>query len=138
MVHFFSTELRVNQRASWPVGKIGERHPELIRPYLPKMIEHLDQPSHAAVKRNTVRILADIELPEDLLGPTYERCFGYLNDPEEPIAIRVFSMSVCFNITKVYPELGDELYEAIEFYLPHGSAGFKSRGKKVMKALKKR
>jgi hypothetical protein len=55
----------------------------------------------------------------------------------DPIAIKVFSMTVLFNISKNVPEFRDELAIIIEDQMPYGSAGFKSRGKKTLKGLSK-
>lgn len=134
---FFDKNLRISQKASWPVGFCAETYPSLIYPYLKEMIDNLQNPVHNAVKRNTLRIMGDIILPEELLGEAADICFQYLDDPKEAIATRVFSMTVCFNITKREPELANELKIIIEDHYPHGSAGFKSRAKKILKELRK-
>lgn len=136
---YFSDTMRLSHRASWPLSFVIERQPYLINPYLAEMLKKLEdkKPKHNAIKRNTVRILQFIDIPEDLLGTVADICFRFLDDPKEAIAVRVFSMSVCFNIVKKEPELASELKLIIEDHYPHGSAGFKSRGKKVLKALDK-
>jgi hypothetical protein len=58
-------------------------------------------------------------------------------DPKEPIAVRVFSMSVLANITRHEPDLKKELRIIIEDQLPFASAGFRARAKKVLKELEK-
>jgi hypothetical protein len=137
MTCFFSDENRISQRASWVVGHCGEKHPELIYPYLEEMLDLLEQPVHNAIKRNTVRIMAEMDVPEELLGRAADICFKLLDDPKEAIAVRVFSMSVLYNIVKKEPELASELRLILEDHYPHGSAGFKSRGRKILKALTK-
>ena len=134
---YFDENNRISQRASWPVGYCAVAHPELIYPYLKKMVAQLELPVHNAIKRNTIRILAEVDLPEDLLGEVADLCFRFLDDPKEAIATRVFSMSVCFNITKREPELANELKIILEDHFPHGSAGFKARAKRILKELKK-
>ncbi len=134
---FFEKNIRLSHRASWAVGYCGVDHPKLIYPYLEKMIDYLEKPIHNAIKRNTTRILAEIEIPEKLLGRVADICFRFLDDPKEAIAVRVFSMSVCYNITLKEPELANELKIIIEDHYPHGSAGFKVRARRVLKALEK-
>lgn len=63
--------------------------------------------------------------------------FDTLNSGREPVAVKVFSMTVLFNIVQVYPELSEELEISIEEQMPFGSGGFKSRGRKVLKDLSK-
>ena len=133
---FLNDTYRVTQRAAWVVGHAGKNQIALVQPYLEQMILHLKKPNlHDAIKRNIVRILQDIEIPESLWGEAADICFRFLASHEEPVAIKVFSMTVLHNITKKVPELREELAILIEDQMPYGSAGFKSRGKKILKAL---
>lgn len=131
-------EWRYNQWAAWPVGFIGRKQPELIYPYFDEMIAMMDNPTHDAVIRNIIRILEVIEIPENYEGGIYDRCFKFLNDPNQTIAVRCFSMKVVFNISQKYPELQDELEASIKLHLPYGSAGFKSRGNRFLNILQKK
>lgn len=134
---FLNSEYRITQRAAWPLSYSVKKHPELIKPHLKKIITNLKKPKiHDAVKRNTVRFLQFIEIPKSLHGITLDNCFKLLQDKKEPIAIKVFSMTVLGNLALEYPELKGELIAIIEDQMPYGSAGFISRGKKVLKLLK--
>lgn len=133
---FFSKEMRICQRASWPLTFIAEIEPSTLVPYLQKMIHHLDHPNHDAVVRNTVRSWQFMEIPEDYIGPIYQRCFDYLADPQYAVAIRVFSMSTCVNIAARYPELAIEIEAIILDHIDHNSAAFRSRGSKELKRLR--
>jgi hypothetical protein len=134
---FFSVEFRLCQKAAWPLGKIGAKKPKLIQPYLKEMLDKIDQPVHDAAVRNTIRILQDQDIPEELIGRVYEKCFGYLIGPHYPVAFKVFSMTVLSNIAHHFPELIPELILAIEDQLPIATAGYKSRAKKEMNRLRK-
>src|SRR5581483_5363715 len=81
---FFTNEYRISQRASWPVSYCAEKHPELITPYLELLLDNLRNPIHNAVKRNTVRILQNIQLPDSLLGKAVDVCFTFLMSKTEP------------------------------------------------------
>jgi len=132
---FFDEDLRLCQNASWAAGLIAEYDSQLIIPYLEKMLINLETPHHDAVVRNTFRTLQYMEVPEDIEGLAFEKAFDFLLNPQNAIAIRVFAMTVCGNIAKKYPELKHELIPVIEEQLPYGSAGFKSRGNKILKSL---
>lgn len=128
---------RYNQRAAWPVGIIGCRYPDLIYPYIDEMIAIMDDPSHDAVLRNIVRVFEEIDLPPEAQGTVYEKCFHFILHTDYPIAVRCFSLTVLFNIAQVHEALIPELKSAIEMMLPHGSSGFKSRGKKILNKIEK-
>ena len=132
---FLGDEYRVTQRAAWVVSYCVEAHPWLIEKHLKSIVENLKRPVHVAVKRNTVRILQFIDIPEDLMGLTADICFRYLNSGKEPVAVKVFAMTILYHIVKVYPELSEELEISIEEQMPYSSAGVKSRGTKILKAL---
>jgi hypothetical protein len=136
MASFLKGEYRITQRSAWTVNLCADKHPELIRPYLKQMIRRMQEPGvHDAVRRNVIRILQFIEIPEKLLGEVATVCFNYLSSPGEPIAVRVFSMTVLANIVQKQPDLTNELRFVIEQQLSHGSMGFCSRARKVMKMI---
>ncbi len=62
-----------------------------------------------------------------------DKAFSYLTNPSESIAIRVFSMTVIFNISKPYPDLLNELQLAIHHLVEtESSAAILSRSKKTL------
>lgn len=132
---FFSDEVRECQRAAWPVGMISERSPELLVPYLQSMLDNLDVAPHDAVVRNTLRAWQFMDFPEEIESEIYDKCLAYLSDPSYAVAISVFGMTVCANIAMKYPDLKEEVIAAIDYRLPHGSAGMRSRGMKLRKKL---
>ena len=135
---FFDDEYRVAQRAAYAVSHCVDKYPFLINPHLEQLVHNLENKKiHIAVKRNTVRILQDVDVPEELLGTLADYCFKFLLDPKETVAVRVFSMQILYNICKKEPDLANELKVVIEEFLPTGTAGFKSRGKKILKGLQK-
>ncbi len=133
---FFDDNQRLNQYASWPVSIIGEKRPDILKPYIPKMIKALDKPSHSAIVRSTFRVLQTTEIPKELEGIVYDIAFMYLSDVKTPASIRAFCMTVLTNIALIYPDLKEELKKTIEIHYPYGSPGYKSRAKKEMKRLR--
>lgn len=133
---FLGDEYRVTQRAAWVVSYCGQAHPELLKPYLKRMIGNLhDKELHDAVKRNTLRVLQDVSIPEELQGFLFSICMSYLTS-QEAVAIKVFAMTVAAGIAHTQPELRKELQLIIEDLLPYESAAFISRAKKTVKLLK--
>lgn len=134
---FLQGPYRVTQRAAWPLSYCVENYPGLLKPHFRKILKQLgEQNIHDSVKRNTLRMLQFVRVPKVHQGVTIDLCFGFLTDAKEAIAIRVFAMTVLANITKEVPELKNELIPLIEDQIPYASAGFLSRGAKVLKQLK--
>jgi hypothetical protein len=137
LFHLFLTdEYRVVQRAAWPLSNCVINHPELIQKHFSKLIKNLGKPTlHDAVKRNTFRLLQYITIPPRFHGGIMNRCFDYITSPDEPVAVKVFSLTVLQNLAKKYPEIQNELKLVIEERRDHESTAFISRAKKIIKEL---
>lgn len=134
---FFEGEYRVVQRAAWPMSYCVAEHPQLIRKHFKRLIKNLSKPGlHNAVKRNTLRLLQEIEIPEGLHGEVMDKCFGYILSYEEPVAVKAFALTVLGNLSQDYPGIIPEIRLVIEERMPHETAAFRSRAKKIWKKLK--
>jgi hypothetical protein len=62
---FLNDEYRVVQRAAWPISYCIIKHPELIQKHFRVLVTNLyDAKLPGAVKRNTLRLLQYVEIPE--------------------------------------------------------------------------
>ena len=137
---FLHDEYRVVQRAAWIVSTVAEKHPGLIAPHLEELVGRVEEPRlPVAVKRNVMRVLQHIPIPEALHGQVMNIAFRQLETPDEAVAVRVFSMQVLANLAVIYPDIKGELRIIIEDALVHGAAtaGFRSRAKKVLLEIAK-
>lgn len=126
----------VTQKASWPLSYAVQAHPELIKPHFGKLLKNLKKPKlHDAVKRNTIRLLQDISIPEKFQGDLMNTCFDYISSPDEKPAVKAFSLTILHNLSREYPEIKQELKAIIEDRWDYESAAFRSRAKKVLKTL---
>lgn len=131
-IMFHGKDPKLREYAAWPVSHIGYNHPHLSMPYCAELIEVLKKKDHPAVHRCALRILQKLDIPEDLKGKAFDVCFDMLCDVKRPIALRVFSMTVVHNIAKDEPELMVELKTVLREMYEFGSAGFKSRARKII------
>ncbi len=127
------------QRVAWVINGVAEKHPELVAPHLETLILRLGKtPLPDAVKRNIVRILSFVPLPEEIHSEIVNTCFGYLYSPGEPVAVKVFAMSVLYRLSGTYPEIKTELRELLELELEKDpQPGIKSRAQKILSQLRK-
>lgn len=132
---FLNDEYRVVQRAAHVVGKVADKYPQIILPHIDSMVNRMLEPGlPVAVKRNVVRVLQYVDIPEKYHGDVMNICFDRLADVNETVAVRVFSMTILDNLSKYYPEIKQELHSILEDQLELGcTAGFKSRAKKILK-----
>ena len=133
---FLNDEYRVVQRAAWPLSYCVINHPELIRKHFSKLVKNLGKPNIGdSVKRNTVRLLQHIAIPEEFHGEIMSICFNYISDPQEKVAIKAFSLSILQNLCRQYPEIRQELKTIIEDRWDYETVAFRSRAKKILKEL---
>ena len=125
------------QRGGWPMSLVAIAHPELIKPYLGKLIIKLQQTdNHPSVARNILKIFEAIEIPEKYEGYLVECCFAILVSPTNPIASIAFAITVATKICKKYPDLKNELRLHLEQMQTHPVApAIKVRIKRAIKEL---
>ncbi len=125
------------QRSAWAVRYVAEKAPEIMQPWLDRLVQNLNHsPLHDAIVRNTLNVFEHLDFPAKFDESLTDICFQRLADPKEAIAIRCASMTILERICTRIPELKPELKLILEDQLEHGSAGFKSRAKKLLSRLK--
>src|SRR5919112_903210 len=96
------SKVQCNKIVQW-VGNSEKRFEELFHLFL----------------TDIYRLPQHVDIPEKFRGEIMDICFGYLTSPKEALAIKVFSMTVLGNLSKIYPEIIPELKVLIEEQLPH-------------------
>lgn len=132
-------EAPIPARAAWSMSHCFDLNPEVVQTFIPDMVDYLYVVEDDSVKRNIVRTLS--QAPLDAIerdGELYDLCLGWMRSDKTAVAVRVWSMDIAARIAEPYPELREEVRYHIETILPHGSAGFRSRGKKILKRFTKR
>lgn len=133
---FLSKDIRVAQRAAWSVSWAAQKKPEIVQPYIGILVDQLKRKDvHNAVIRNSLRILEDLTIPEKFHGEVMDACFQFLQNRETAIAIKAFALTVLFNLSKIYPEIKNELRILIEENMDYETAAYRSRGKKILARL---
>jgi hypothetical protein len=133
---FLHDEYRVVQRATWPISYLVIAHPPLIKKHFAALFKKLKEPgAHDAVKRNILRLLQDITIPEKYHGEIMDTCFTYISSPTEKAAIKAFSLTVLEHLSAIYPEIKPELKTIIEDRWDFESPAFRSRARKILKSI---
>jgi hypothetical protein len=131
---FLKDEALVRQRAAWPLSYAAIAQPSLIKKHFSSLLKNLSKKGlHDSEKRNTVRLLQDIDIPEKFHGQVMNICFDYISSPEEKPAIKAFSLTILHKLSKQYPEISREMRTIIEEQWDHESAAFRSRARKILK-----
>ena len=136
----FSKDSTLAFRASYCITRAEEKAPGLTREYYPLYAESLQILDNESVIRAFLKMLNSWdynELDEKYHGIIADNCFRWLNNKESAIAIKAYSMEAVFKLTRIYPELQNELSASIMHLMQDGSAGIKARGKQILKMMSK-
>ena len=133
MSHFLGDTYRLSQRAAWAVNYCAEHYPHLVKPYFRRLVEQLENPdAHPAVRRNVARSLQFVEIPKPLHGRVFDACYALMDDADQPVAVRVFAMSVAARLARDQPELLKELTLIARKHIPHTTVAFRKRAERVL------
>ena len=124
--------------AAWSMSHVLDENIELAYSQLSTLIQRMQDNTHISVRRCVLRAFQSMEFPSEYLGEITDLCYKYFTSQDQPAAIRIFAMTVLYNISLTIPELQHELVVLIEDRIEFESAGYQSRGKKILKDLQKR
>jgi len=133
---FLSKDVKLAQRAAWSVSWAAKKNPAIIQPHIGSIVNQLSRTDiHDAVIRNSVRILESVVIPENFHAEVLSACFDFIQKRNTPIAVKAFSLTILFNLSKLYPEIKNELKMIIRQNMDYETAAFQSRGKKILSKI---
>jgi hypothetical protein len=132
----FESKHPIPMRASWVASIISDAYPDLLLPYVPKIISQLKNFDHTGVRRNFLRYLATIDIPESIAGGLFDDCYNWLLSRDAPPAVKVHSMQIIYNISRNEPDLLKELSLILDELKHHESAAIRSRSNEIRKKIR--
>jgi len=134
-----SNDRLLSSRAMWVLSRCSELNYDSIAPYHDTLIKNLAQKNlHKGVIRNTLRLYQNKPAPVKHHVFLLDTCYSYLKNPSEAIAVRAFSITIVFNISKHYPELMHELMEVLNhIQIQEEPAAIRSRVKNTLQHIHK-
>jgi len=134
----FSENRRLSLRAAWILGKLADKNPEKLLPFLNVIIDGLDRMSDDGTLRCILRIVAVTDpgkIDTDRHGLLADYCFNALNSGGASIAVKAYSMEILYRLVQLYPELTGELVISLSMINESESAGVRARAKMILKKL---
>ena len=127
-----ANEKLISQRAAWALSFSMEANPTLTNPYLKKIISLLPLANyHHAVRRNILRVLRFVTIPDNLKGKLIDDCFELSISQSETIAVRAFSIELIQINAKEFPEIISALIEELSLQIADASPGIKFKIKQL-------
>ncbi len=129
----------LSSRAMWVLSHCSDIDPSCVKPYYSTFILNLkNKPLHDGVIRGTLRLFQEQDVPTKHQSFMIDKCYEYVKNPSEAIAIRSFAITVIYQISKPYPELLHELKLLLTHLSTNDSSpGMKSKLKKTLGLIEK-
>ncbi|RKD91816.1 hypothetical protein [Mangrovibacterium diazotrophicum] len=133
----FDDSKAINWRAAWIVDHLNEQNKPFVATFLPQIIATALKSENSSKLRHFLKIISLHPIPPVSVGLLFDRAFTIFTAPRYPVAVRVHALQILYKIARTEKELIPELVQTIENELDlHPSAGLKSRGKRILKALR--
>ncbi len=121
---------------SWVLSYAGVKRPQWFFYRLHDLTSILNTNTHPALYRALSRVLKLAEIPYDKTGLVIDLCMKWLENPNQSVAVKSFSIHTLSKLMVLIPELCPELKYRIESILPYSSSGIKNAGNKILKKIK--
>jgi len=110
----------------------------MILPHLSELVESLPMIDNESVQRSFLRMISlsdSGKLSSRNHGILADHCFTMLRSGISAIAVKAYSMDILYNLSVIYPELGNELSTSVRILMEDGSAGIIAKGKTILKKI---
>jgi hypothetical protein len=97
----------------------------------PNAVRKRRLPEHDTIRRNLTRLLQFVDIPANLSERVFDSCCDLVEDAHQPVAVRVFALSVAAKIAANDAALMNELRLLTNKHLPHSTPAFKARARHV-------
>lgn len=124
-------------RATWLMDKVYDATPDLVRLYIPKMIELIPNLDNESKQRQFLKLVSLEPLPKNISGEFINHCFDLLISGTSAVALKIYAMQILYNFSLHEPDIQNELALIIEDGLENGTAGYCARAKRILKAISK-
>jgi len=122
-------------RSMWFLEHLAAENRAVAQPYLNAIVKAFPSFKFDGQKRSAMKILLMFPVKYYDYEMMLNTAFDLLLSNDEPVAVRMFSMRLLFEIVKIEPELKGELKESITFIIPHAQKGLLSAARDVLKRL---
>jgi hypothetical protein len=130
------SDIILAQRASRVFRYCVEKYPWLMRKQIRRILKNIQGSIHPAVRRNFIKSLEYISIPDSLEAKRISLCFDLINSKKEFVAIKVYAMNYLTSCCQKYPDLIVELKSSIESQIEFEKPAFLSASRKFLKKLK--
>lgn len=130
---------KIPMRSSRVIYILGQLQPQLLEPYLSRVLEIAGSTSDESVVRNFLCLLEERtkDFSEAERDQLVNLGFRKIEEPCSSIVIRPISLKLLASLSEFYPELKAEIYSMASKMMDDPYPSYRSTAKKILKRLKK-
>jgi hypothetical protein len=126
----------VRMRAADAIEKATRSHPELLQPYKRQILKKVAAIDQKEVRWHVALMLSRLRLTSKEREWAASILFDYLEDKSS--IVRTFAMQGLADLAFLDPQLRGRVVPLLEFLATSGSPAMRSRGRKLLTALKRK
>jgi hypothetical protein len=133
----FSDDKTISWHAAWAVEKFSEQHAYMFDNVMKiRIIQLCCTSTHGSLLRGCFSILLNVKLPTPVSVDFLNKCFENMESKNTDVAVKVLSLKLLYEITKIEPDLKTELRAVLET-LDYQSytTGFKTAAKNIHQSI---
>jgi len=128
-------EDRLSINASWVLYHALDVEALDFTNYVERSIDPMLRPANPMIERGLLKMFQVIERwPEERFSEIVDHMMAIIMNTNSMIAAQALSMEALWKHLQPYPELINELMIVVEEGVPYGSAGYKAKARKILKA----
>ncbi|MDQ7947998.1 MAG: hypothetical protein REI93_04115, partial [Pedobacter sp.] len=131
----FHADQQVGFRAAWILENLFSLQEARFLEHVSYFLEKFSDQENRSAQRHYVKILAQLSRPKAAeqvkkiwttvdAGNLITTVFDWLIDPQTPVAIKSHALSILANLNRIYPWIGPELLQTIDFLIDKESIAF--------------
>ena len=126
----------IRMRSADVIEKVSKKHPEYLQPFKHRLIDEVSKVKQKEVRWHVAQMFSYIEISKKERDQIMDILFTYIYEEKSKI-VKTFSMQTLANFAERDASIKPRILEFIEEIMKTGSPAIKSRGKTLIKALKK-
>ncbi|MCH2197960.1 MAG: hypothetical protein MK081_04210 [Flavobacteriales bacterium] len=135
-------EYPASAKAAYVLRTIADDDHKSVINHISFLTAQLREVTITGARRDLLKCIYDVDkeqgIPVDHQGEVMDVCFERLMDPKSATAERYYSMFILASLSKIYPEISNELVAAIEVNLPNETTNFVQNAHKIIASINAR
>lgn len=136
LIDLLGEDHKVAYRFLWLLSDVGDRDADKLFQFLPELFDARGTYKQFDYTPAFCKYWHIVGMPEEQEAAAIELCFGWLNDPKAKVSFKYYSMWVLQKLIDKYPDLKNELTNALERQLEGNTATFRKQASKLLTKLK--